>query len=187
MKKGIILSLISISAILFSYRENSKLNEELKVNNNKIRLQNEKTKLDSVSIHNLKRKADSLTLEITRGRLDCTIEIQKALSYRGIRYKYGGINRNGIDCSGLVCVAANKKVSKRLFSLRSASKMFASLKSLKHPKKGSLVFFSWSGRKVDHVGIIIDKEKFIHSSSSRGVVLDNISKYKQKIIGYRYI
>ena len=119
--------------------------------------------------------------------MDCNINLHKALKYRGIPYKYGGLSVKGVDCSGLVCLVANKNVSKRLLSMRSAVNMFRRLKSIKTPVKGDLVFFSWHGKKVDHVGIIVNKKKFIHSSSSRGVIVDNISTYSRNIVGYRKV
>jgi cell wall-associated NlpC family hydrolase len=44
---------------------------------------------------------------------------------------------------------------------------------------GDLVFFATSGKKtagnINHVGIYLKNNKFIHASSSRGVVVDDLS------------
>jgi cell wall-associated NlpC family hydrolase len=54
-------------------------------------------------------------------------------------------------------------------------------KSMKELKQGDLVFFG-SGRKVSHVAIVANvsrnKIEVIHSTSSRGVVVDDISNSK---------
>jgi len=95
-------------------------------------------------------------------------------------YRLGGISKRGIDCSAFVQITYRdvfaKKVPRTTRQLAKVGKNI-SPKSLKF---GDLVFFKTS-RKVRHVGIYIGRGKFIHASTSRGVMQSNLgSSYWQK-------
>jgi len=104
--------------------------------------------------------------------------------YKGVKYKYGGTDKRGFDCSGFV-----QKVYKDALNIQlpRVTKDMAKL-GKKIPqfrlKPGDLVFFRPS-RKYRHVGIYVGNNTFIHSSSSKGIMkskLDN-TYWKKK---YRY-
>lgn len=110
-------------------------------------------------------------------------------SYLGIRYKYGGTTRKGIDCSGLIW-RVFKDVGHKDFERISSSELYKRGKSVsrKNLKQGDLCFFG-PGRRVNHVGIYMGNNKFIHASSSKGVTyssLDNVY-WKPRLIGFRRI
>ncbi len=103
--------------------------------------------------------------------------------YKGTKYKYGGTDKNGFDCSGFT-----QKVYKNAFKIdlpRTAKEMSKLGKKISKTKlkPGDLVFFKPS-RTYRHVGIYIGDNSFIHSSTSKGVIktrLDNVywkKKYK---------
>lgn len=102
--------------------------------------------------------------------------IKTAQSYIGTRYKYGGMSRKGMDCSGLVCTAYGS-VNRQL--PRSSSELAQSGRTIPRKKiqPGDLVFFSAknSGR-IDHVGLVTgvrnEQVEFIHSTTSNGVRAD---------------
>jgi len=101
----------------------------------------------------------------------------------GVPYKYGGNNQRGIDCSGLT-VAIFKNVYNKQLHRRSVEQYEHDCKKVSRTGlvAGDLVFFSTSSSKsvssINHVGIYLKNNLFIHSSSSRGVVVDNLnSKY----------
>ena len=106
--------------------------------------------------------------------------------YIGVRYKYGGTTPNGFDCSGFVW-----KVYQELgysFGRTNVAHLLnmGQKVSRSNLRKGDLVFFKINGR-VSHVGIYTGDNKFIHASSSRGVIessLDN-SYWKGKIYQFR--
>ncbi len=114
--------------------------------------------------------------------------IQTAQSYIGTPYRYGGTNRSGIDCSGLLCTSYE---SVGLTIPRSSNEQakFGKEISLREIAPGDMVFFSErkGGSKVTHAGLVTaikgkDTVTFIHSSTSRGVVEDNLlSDYYQGI------
>lgn len=101
----------------------------------------------------------------------------------GTPYRYGGNDRRGVDCSGLT-VQIYKSVYGKSLHRRSADQYELDCKKVRRGKLkcGDLVFFVTSGKvrrkNINHVGIYLKDDKFIHASSSRGVVVDNLnSKY----------
>jgi cell wall-associated NlpC family hydrolase len=104
--------------------------------------------------------------------------------YKGIRYKYGGTTTAGFDCSGYVQFVY-KQLGVKLD--RSTSAMYSKGTSVSKAnlQVGDLVFFKTTAAKVGHVGIYIGNNKFIHSSTSKGVVVTDINdKYYW---GKRYV
>ena len=97
----------------------------------------------------------------------------------GVPYKYGGNTKKGVDCSGLVVRVFEKIYDKKLYR-SSAMIMDKNCKSVskKELRTGDLVFFATGGnrRKINHVGIYLKDGKFIHSSSSRGVIISDINE-----------
>ncbi|TVZ55838.1 NlpC/P60 family protein [Lutibacter sp. Hel_I_33_5] len=107
--------------------------------------------------------------------------IRVAKNYKGTKYKFGGVTRKGMDCSGLVFVSFKKEN----VQLPRVSRMMAKkghAVSLNRVKKGDLLFFKTSKRhnRINHVGLITSVKngaiKFIHSTSSRGVIESLLSQ-----------
>ena len=106
----------------------------------------------------------------------------EASTWMGVPYRYGGDTRAGVDCSGLTCAIYEKVYGKRLHR-RSIEQYQQDTKHRKLSKlrQGDLVFFSTSSGttpsadNINHTGIYLRDGKFIHASSSRGVVIDNLS------------
>jgi len=111
--------------------------------------------------------------------------VSTAKKYIGKSYSYGGKKPStGFDCSGFTShVYKNNGVNVNGPSYQQAKQ--GKRKSMKELQKGDLVFFG-KNNKVSHVAIVADvnlnKIKVIHSTSSRGVVIDDISSsdYWQK-------
>ncbi|XLS28677.1 C40 family peptidase [Flavobacteriaceae bacterium M23B6Z8] len=107
--------------------------------------------------------------------------ISTALSYHGTRYKYGGTTKKGMDCSGLIFISFKEHD----IPLERTSSMMASQGieiKLNEVKKGDLLFFTTgkNKRRINHVGLVVDVEKddirFIHSTTSRGVLVSSIKE-----------
>jgi probable lipoprotein NlpC len=96
--------------------------------------------------------------------------------WQGVRHKLGGLSRHGIDCSGFVQVTFKKKLG---IDLPRTTRLQSNLgKEIRKSdlKAGDLVFFR-TGSTSRHVGIYLEKNKFLHVSERRGVMiskLDNV-------------
>ena len=97
--------------------------------------------------------------------------------WEGTPHKMGGNTKKGVDCSGFV-IQAYLQVYNTNFSGRRAEDLFGETTPIKKDKlqKGDLVFFKINGRRIDHVGIYIQDGDFAHTSSSRGVMISNLSE-----------
>ncbi|MEM8594580.1 MAG: NlpC/P60 family protein [Pseudomonadota bacterium] len=110
--------------------------------------------------------------------------VNNARRYLGARYRYGGRTYRGIDCSALV---QNSFKSAGVLLPRTSRQQARKGRSVRRQalSKGDLVFFATSGgRRVSHVGIMVDSHSFIHSSRSKGV---GISKLSNPYWGPRYL
>lgn len=121
---------------------------------------------------------------------DLRIEIADfADNQLGSKYKYAGRSpKSGFDCSGFTYyVMKNNGITLPTNSSAQATK--GGIEKLKNAKPGDLVFFKRGGKgRVFHVAMIYENErgnpKVIHSTSSRGVVIDELLKstyWKPKI------
>ncbi len=103
----------------------------------------------------------------------------EASRWLGTPHRYGGNTRRGVDCSGFVVHIYREVYDKQLF--RSSSDMLKKncrKVSRNKLREGDLVFFrTGKGRKKvpNHVGIYLKNGKFIHTSTSKGVVVSTLS------------
>src|SRR5690606_2565660 len=99
------------------------------------------------------------------------------IDWYGTPYKYGGMNEDGIDCSGFTNVLY-KEIYK--IQIPRVSKDIAENVKRKYTedlKEGDLVFFSFGKTGiVNHVGIYLHNNKFVHASTSKGVIISNLTE-----------
>ncbi len=103
--------------------------------------------------------------------------IRTARKYQGSKYKYGGTTPKGFDCSGFTSyVLIKNKVDLHRTSAAQAKQGKKIRVAASQP--GDLIFFGSRG-KVSHVAIVTqnntDGLKVIHSTSSKGVIEQNIT------------
>lgn len=117
-------------------------------------------------------------------RLDVPVELVQNLSlyafideWWGTPYRLGGNSRNGIDCSGFV-----QALMMGVFSLQ-LPRTSREQKNATQPiddaslKEGDLVFFSTNRRGyISHVGIYLHNRKFVHASTSGGVMISDLDE-----------
>ena len=113
--------------------------------------------------------------------------ISTARTFIGTPYKYGGMTRSGMDCSGLLINSFTVVKVNLPRSSEAQSKVGTQVK-MNELKPGDLVFFATGNKKneITHVGLVTDVKakdniKFIHASSKLGVVETNLfAEYYQK-------
>lgn len=104
--------------------------------------------------------------------------IAEALEWVGTPYSYGNSSKGkGTDCSGFVMEVYNTALSLKLPRNSGRQMEFCRTLKAKEVCPGDLVFFNTGGSrgKVNHVGIMLDSESFIHASSSKGVIVNTLS------------
>jgi len=105
--------------------------------------------------------------------------INTALTFSGTRYKYGGTTKKGMDCSGLLYVAFGEhdiQLPRISYQMAEEGRRIR----INKVQEGDLLFFRTSKRKkrINHVGMVVavegDEVKFIHASTSRGVIVSSL-------------
>ena len=100
-------------------------------------------------------------------------------NWLGVPYRNGGTTKRGVDCSGLTS-SIYKKVSHKHLERNSEDHRKKDCRKVKKGKlrEGDLVFFH-NGRKkkrATHVGIYLKDRKFIHASTSQGVIVSTLEE-----------
>lgn len=95
--------------------------------------------------------------------------------WTGVRYRLGGLDKSGIDCSGFALLL-QKDIYGNALPRRSRDQAESiKEKNMNSLKEGDLIFFSFGGGAIDHVGIYLNDRYFVHASTTRGVIVDDIS------------
>lgn len=109
------------------------------------------------------RRASTIAVSLTRS----------AMRFIGTPYVFGGTSSGGFDCSGYV---------QHVFAMlgvhlpRTAdAQYYAGQTTHGQLLAGDLVFFQTYEPGPSHVGIYLGKGKFVHSSSSHGVMVSSLS------------
>ncbi|MEG3113111.1 MULTISPECIES: NlpC/P60 family protein [Pantoea] len=117
------------------------------------------------------------------GRLSDSITVIAQLDdqlghWHGTPYRYGGMSRRGIDCSGFVYLTFRDKFALQLPRTTRAQSDMGTRIDKDDLLPGDLVFFKTGGGENGlHVGIYDTDNAFIHASTSQGVIrssLDNV-------------
>jgi len=132
--------------------------------------------MDSISF------SDSIPIYQNSEKINDIISFAK--EFLGTPYKYSGTSPIGFDCSGFIYyVMGNFGLSLTRSSYGMAE--FGETVRLSKVRPGDLLFFkgrNLNSLNVAHVAMVIEHTeegiKMIHSSTSRGVVIDNFSKSK---------
>lgn len=92
----------------------------------------------------------------------------------GTKYKYGGLSTSGVDCSGF-CNILYKEVYKTELP-RSTKDIAKQLKKVNQSnlEEGHLIFFDIEGKKNSHVGVYLKNNRFVHASTSKGVIISSL-------------
>ena len=114
--------------------------------------------------------------------------VSTAKSFMGVPYVFGGTTPSGFDCSGLLQYVFKMN---GLTIPRLADEQYNLGKSAKINQlvAGDLVFFTTYTAGVSHCGIYVGDRKFLHASSSRGVIIDSLDNeyWSTRFVGARKV
>ncbi|WP_066288579.1 C40 family peptidase [Bacillus sp. FJAT-29937] len=108
--------------------------------------------------------------------------IAEAKKYIGVPYVWGGSSPAGFDCSGYLNYVFNHAgipIPRTVLNIWNATKPVSS------PNIGDIVFFNTSSAGPSHAGIYLGNNKFIHSGSSTGVTISDmtLTYWKSRYLG----
>ena len=99
----------------------------------------------------------------------------------GVKHRNGGNTKKGVDCSGLASI-----LYKQVYNIRIERSSANILRkncvqiNRNNLREGDLVFFKTLGggnpKTPTHVGIYLKNGKFIHASTSKGVIVSSLSE-----------
>ena len=120
--------------------------------------------------------------------ITCSNVISAARPWLGVPYKYGGSDYGGVDCSGFV-----QQIYRQVFEITLPRTTGAMFEGGAFVRAGwlscaDLLFFkNVRGAGVDHVGIYIGNNKFVHASTSQGVVISDLTSdyYSEHFVAAR--
>lgn len=134
-----------------------------------------------------KKKTASISEDVTYTKKDKKLKskeddiIDYAKHFQGVRYKWGGTTKSGMDCSGLIYESfKNYGISLPRISRDMAKK--GKKITLKKVHQGDLLFFKTGNRRnsINHVGLIVairnNDIEFIHATSSKGVIISHLNE-----------
>ena len=123
-------------------------------------------------------KSNCSKLGVNASSTDNARLYSECASWLGASYKYGGTTKSGVDCSGFVYMVYKAVVGKTLTRQSAGMLTDNCTKITKNQlREGDLVFFRTDGKKSstpNHVGIYLKENKFIHASTSKGVVVSDL-------------
>ncbi|MBF0203213.1 MAG: C40 family peptidase [Desulfamplus sp.] len=113
-------------------------------------------------------------IKLTNSKLVKSELYDQYSEWKGTRYRMGGLNKNGVDCSGFVYITFKYKFG---ITLPRSTEHMARLGinvTKGEWRAGDLVFFK-TGISDKHVGVYIDNGQFLHASSSQGIIISKLN------------
>lgn len=110
--------------------------------------------------------------------------VEELNSVMGTEYSWGDESpRNGFDCSGLLFWLFDRETPRTVATMWPWTQQV----SRENLQPGDFVFFTFDSLKEpDHVGLYLGGNKFVHASSSYGVIRADLNKayYQRNLYGY---
>jgi cell wall-associated NlpC family hydrolase len=101
--------------------------------------------------------------------------LNTAQKYLGTPYVFGGTTPQGFDCSGYIQYVF-KQQGHQLPRLADQQYLSGKVVAYNNLKPGDLLFFTTYAKGASHNGIYLGAGKFIHASSSHGVMISKLAE-----------
>ncbi|MCG3120120.1 MAG: hypothetical protein ALAOOOJD_02745 [bacterium] len=123
--------------------------------------------------------------DILRARLIASLD-----AFRHTRYRTGGTDPNGVDCSGLVKAVFAEAYRVNLPHNAAAMYKLGQAVSESSLQTADLVFFqrrTAKGAWINHVGIYLAERRFVHATLSAGVIISSLDEthWRRRYAGAR--
>jgi probable lipoprotein NlpC len=102
---------------------------------------------------------------ITNGRLYTFID-----QWLGTPYRFGGLDKEGIDCSGFALLLEQQVYGINMPRMTSQQVTNIKRKYEEQLQEGDLVFFDFDGKKFSHVGIYLQNDYIVHASTKKASI-----------------
>lgn len=118
--------------------------------------------------------SEKLNLEVTRK--DNINLYSFVADWLGVPHQLGKCTKEAIDCSCFIRLIYQDVYKQKI--PRSSKEMFEASKKVSSGRlqEGDLVFFNIKSSKVSHVGVYLKDGWFAHVSTSKGVMINNLSE-----------
>jgi cell wall-associated NlpC family hydrolase len=94
--------------------------------------------------------------------------------WKGVPHKFGGLSKNGIDCSGFLHLIFAQEFGIEIPRTTQYQMQQGVVVNQDELIPGDLIFFI-TGFDQRHVGVYMGDNQFMHTSSSRGVMISKLS------------
>ena len=143
-------------------------------------------KNDTAKVSDVKMKNIAAILGVSEKEIKNERLYEFVTDWYGVPYKYGGCSKNGTDCSCLTINLYSSVYKKQL--PRSADDMAKACDKVSERKadEGDMVFFKINSKQVSHVGVMLKNNKFVHASTSKGVLISDLNEAYYKKYFYCY-
>ena len=114
---------------------------------------------------------------------------REANRWLGTPYVVGGMSRKGVDCSGFVAQMYRTVAGMELPRTSRDQYRVGRPVSRDALLPGDLLFFNTNGQGVSHAGIAFGGDRFVHATTSRGVIVSSLKEryYASRLLGARRV
>lgn len=177
------ISIFILIAYLFSGCSNKNVVENIDMSNNDFNPTFTSASLEKLiktnhkSI-NSKTKTTPLNIQSEEENINTTKSLNNDLysfykQWQGVKYKFGGNSKKGIDCSAFIQKAFKEKLDLKIPRTTALQSKVGKEINKDELETGDLVFFR-DGRNR-HVGIYMEDGNFMHASTKKGVTISKLS------------
>ena len=106
---------------------------------------------------------------IQNGRLYAFID-----QWMGTPYRFGGLDHDGIDCSGLSFLLQQQVYGINIPRTTGQQVQIIKRKYEEELQEGDLLFFDYDGKKFSHAGVYLQNGYYVHASSTKGVTITKL-------------